>query len=255
MGKFFVEPKVEIFKMEGFFRRRRLGVGRLPFKVGAQRVNGSRRFRGMKTRSRIRREVQRAIARKDGLELKFHDLDIDDPTVSATGTIAQVTCVDIDQGITESNRIGRKVRVKMINWRMTVRLIPGSAPANTSDTCRVILYLDKQANGATAGVTDILESADYQSFNNLANKGRFRTLMDKTWDLQAMSGAFDGTNDQFGENIINDSLYKKVNIPIEYSGATGAITELTSNNIGVLTISSEGICAFASKMRVRYVDG
>ena len=42
--------------------------------------------------------------------------------------------------------------------------------SNTFDTLRFILHLDRQANRAAAAVTDILESADHFSFNNLSNK-------------------------------------------------------------------------------------
>ena len=48
-------------------------------------------------------------------------------------------------------------------------------------------------------MTDILESDDYQSFNNLANKGRFVTLMDRTYELNSNGAAGDGTsNDTLG---------------------------------------------------------
>ena len=58
---------------------------------------------------------------------------------------------------------------------------------------RVMLYHDKQANGATAAVLDILESADYQSFNNLVNSGRFRILMDRTYAMNYLTLASGGT--------------------------------------------------------------
>ncbi len=35
-------------------------------------------------------------------ELKFHDLDIDDAAIAAGGTISQVSCNLIAQGVTES---------------------------------------------------------------------------------------------------------------------------------------------------------
>lgn len=192
-------------------------------------------------------------------ELKFHDLDIDDAVVATGGTIAEDSCITIAQGTTESERIGRKLIVKSIGWRFEVRLPQTSDENDTSETVRVILFLDKQTNGATATVAGILETADYQSFNNLANKSRFRTLMDRTYDLNAHAGSGRGSTDtkQFGEFIIHDAFFRKVNIPIEYDNSftTGVITSVRTNNIGVLTISKSGLAVFNSKMRIRFSDG
>ncbi len=187
-------------------------------------------------------------------ELKFHDLDVDDVTVAAGGTIAQVSCNVIAQGVTESDRIGRRVTVRSIFWRFQLTMAAGTAAASTTDTVRVLLYLDKQANGATAAVTDILESANFQSFNNLGNKRRFRTLMDRTYTLNQTAGGGNGSTEDYGAMQMDDNLFKKVNIPIEYTGANGLIAEITSNNIGVLLLGSGGIAGFNSKMRLRFSD-
>ncbi len=184
-------------------------------------------------------------------ELKFHDLDIDDAVIAAA-TISQVSCNIIAQGLTESTRVGRKVTVKRILWRYEVK---GFANTNDNgDVVRVILYLDKQTNKATAAVTDILESADYQSFNNLANRGRFRILHDKTFDMQHQAAAGDGTTNIFMETHQSFFFVKDVSIPIEYNAGAGAITEQTSNNIGVLLLSKNANSAFFSKMRLRFSD-
>ena len=189
----------------------------------------------------------------NGGELKFHDLDINDATIAANGTIAQASVNIIAQGVTEVQRVGRKCTIRNINWRFNIRLPEGTASSTTSDTVRVMVYHDKQTNGAAAAVTDILETDDYQSFNNLSNKSRFRTLMDRTYDLNTdLSG--DGTTVDSPRFNINDSFFKKCNISIEYDSTTGAITEQRSNNIGVLLLSKNGLCTFDSKMRVRYSD-
>lgn len=185
-------------------------------------------------------------------EMKFHDLDINDATVATGGTISAPSCLLIAQGAGESQRIGRKCVVKKIGWRFTLSLPDQVALAPHADIVRVILYLDKQCNGAAATTTQILEVDQYQSFNNLANKKRFRTLMDRTYDLNAIAGAYDGADDKNWQRNVSDSFYKDCNIPIEYDGATGAITEIRSNNIGVLLVGVNAQAIFASKMRVRF---
>ncbi len=186
------------------------------------------------------------------MELKFFDLEINDATVDAGGTITD-SIHKIAQGITEKTRIGRKLTIKSINWRFNVGLPPGTSTSTTNDTVRVIMYLDKQCNGAAAAVTDIIETADYQSFNNLANKSRFTTLMDRTYTLNAqLSG--NGTTVDSAEVVENDAFYKKCTIPIEFNAADGLISEIRSNNIGVLIISEGGLATFGSKIRVRFSD-
>ncbi len=188
-----------------------------------------------------------------GGEMKFFDLDLDDATIATGGTITD-SINKIAQGTTEITRIGRKCTIRGINWRYVITLAASTAAGDTTDVVRVIMYLDKQCNGATATVLDILESADFQSFNNLSNKSRFRTLSDKTYDLVAHAGGGDGTTEDYGEDITTDSFYKKCNIPIEFDSTAGAITEIRSNNLGVLLISQTGKTGFGSKIRLRYSD-
>ncbi len=162
----------------------------------------------------------------------------------------------IAQGATESERIGRKCTIKAINWRYDVS-IPESVDAATpvnGDVVRVIVYLDKQCNGATAAVTDIVETANYQTFNNLANKSRFRILMDAQHTLNPLTLTSTQNADTFDSCEVRQSgtFFKKCHIPLEFDGVTGAITEIRSNNVGVLLLGKTGVATFASKMRIRF---
>ncbi len=187
------------------------------------------------------------------IELKFFDLDLDDALVASAGGITD-SINKIPQGVTEITRVGRKCTIRQINWRFDLQLPTQTAASAGSDTIRVLMYLDKQANGATASITDILETADFQSFNNLSNKNRFRTLMDRTYAINAEAGGGDGTTEDYAATTITDSFYKKVNLPIEFNSTAGAITEISSNNIGVLLISRSGLVNFTSKIRLRFSD-
>ncbi len=223
---------------KSFKMRRQFGIKRLVLAAG---------------RAQIRRAVVREVAKRNTLELKFHDVDLDDALVASAGTIVPTINI-IPQGITEITRIGRKCTIRSIGWRFQLILPTQTAGNSTSDQVRVIMYLDKQANKATAAVLDILESADYQSFNNLNNKGRFRTIMDRVYSMNAQAGSGQNAADEYGEYTVEDVLFKQVNIPIEFTADTGAITEITSNNIGVLLISQSGLVAFESKIRLRFSD-
>ncbi len=190
-------------------------------------------------------------------ELKFLDIAVQDAVVATTASILLDSMVKVPQGTTESTRIGRKCTLKSIGFRYHMTLAAATASNATTDTVRIIIYHDKQCNGAVAATTAILEDAtDFQSFNNLANKNRFRTLMDRTHTLVCHSGSGRGSTDTlaFGEDLINEHFYKKCNIPIEYDSTAGAITEIRSNNIGILLIASTGVTGFVGQVRIRFSD-
>lgn len=191
-----------------------------------------------------------------GPELKFHDVAVDDASIALGGVIQNSGTVNIiAQGITETTRIGRKVTVRKILWKYTVTLLGGSTVGST-EVIRVILYVDHQTNKATAAAGDLIETDDYDAFRNLGNGARFTILHDKTHALNPHASAGNGSaNDSAGFSIF-DEVYKTVNIPLEFNAAAGALTEILTNNIGVLLFSKNGAQAgFNSILRLRYSDG
>ncbi len=192
-------------------------------------------------------------------ELKFHDVDLDDATINTAGDITASINL-IAQGTTESQRIGRKCVIRSIGWHFMISLLieQDQADIGGGDVLRIIMYLDKQCNGATAVVSTvagILATPLYDSFNNLSNKSRFRTLMDRTYDLNRQVAGTDGANTVGSPALfMHDTFYKKCNIPLEFSSTTGAITEIRSNNIGVLLISRSNLAAIEGRIRLRFSD-
>ena len=123
-----------------------------------------------------------------------------------------------------------------------------------ADRCRVVVFLDKQANGTPATVAEILAQADIQSFRNLAYSSRFRVLSDKVWALSKYN-ADTGIGTTLS-TMISYKMNKSVNIPITYDSTTtdGAIGTIQSNNIGVLIISETGEVRFRWRARIRFAD-
>ncbi len=221
-------------------------------KRGRAPVAVARRVRGRQVGPQRGRRV-------NGGELKFHDVDLDDAIVASTGTITPTINI-IAQGVTESTRIGRKCVIKKIQWRYDIDLPleQDKADIGQGDIVRVILYLDKQTNGAAAAVTDILETANYQAFRNLNNVSRFRILIDKTHSINRRVAAPDGTNTAGSPEVVvgTFTFFKTCNVPIEYSEVAGGgvLTDIRTNNLGVLLISREGTAGFESKFRLRFSD-
>ncbi len=233
------------------------GAGwRVPMTTRRQRIH-----QGAQTGTWVRRG-RKADA---GAELKFHDIDWDEAAADfSAGVISNTSSlVLIGQGVTESTRIGRKAVIKSIGWRGQLNLIAfAGTTIQAPTTVRLLLVQDKQCNGAApdvSGTNGLLQSANFQSFNDLTNKGRFKVLSDQTIAMNAQAGAGDGTTNDSGAVHENFTVFKKCNIPIEYSGTASpsVIGELRTNNIfGILIASSSGSnVTLDSKFRFRFQDG
>ncbi len=191
-----------------------------------------------------------------GGELKFHDVSIQDAVIASTGAVT-VSLNLIQGGSTESLRIGRKCTIQSIHWRYRITLPEQDAVATpaVSESFRLIVFKDKQANGTMPAVLDLLETANMQSFRNLANEGRFVFLCDKVLSLNYNTLASDGAGVVSQGQTIKDYVWnKKVSVPIEFNGNTGAIGEIRSNNFGALFFSNGGVGGLTSQFRLRFSD-
>lgn len=190
-------------------------------------------------------------------ELKFYDSDSNFTNVPVTGLIVP-SVNTIRQGVTESNRVGRKCTLKEIHWKVVIRLDRRQSDAGVSDSdiIRFIMYVDMQTNGQPATVLDILETEEYLSFRNLANAKRFKVMADRRFIMNRVTLGVDFDANAFNSSALYAELEfnKRVNIPIEFDGETGAVSEMCTNNVGLLVITETFAAGYVSRVRVRYND-
>lgn len=233
--------------------------------VGARRVrmaSPGRTFRGRRAQGTI----VRGYTRRAGFygrynmggdsegELKFFDAAIDDAVIAPGGTINNTIDL-IPQEVTESQRIGRKCTLKSIEMRYRINLpeVDAAATPSEGDVGRLIVYQDKQTNGAGAAVADLMAQVTVNGFFNLVNKGRFKILIDRTHKLNYAGLASDGAAVVSQANVEEFHKWtKRVNIPLEFDSTTGAITEMRSNHIGFLVIGTNTVMGLNSQFRVRF---
>lgn len=185
------------------------------------------------------------------VEEKFFDTTLSfsfDATaeVPATGQLAL-----IPQGDTESTRDGRQCTITSIYIKGMAQFVPAAA-ATASSIAYLYLVLDTQCNGAAAGATDVLTGTGMITAHmNLANSGRFKIL--KKWVIAQNATA--GVTTAYNNYVTYIEGYKKCKIPMEYSGTTGAISEIKSNNIFLLSGSSitDDTVNFSGSCRLRFV--
>lgn len=212
-----------------------------------------------------RRRTRRGLSYKSRLslqqELKFKDFIRDFGPVPVTGTVMDSISL-VAQGTLENERIGRKIILRSVGIRFEV-ILPASSglsaiTATGGDVLRIIIYVDKQANGANASVSDLLESNELNSFYNLANKNRFQILANKFVTINLPVAVNDTTTSSIStpEVIRRFQWYKsKCTIPIEFISTGAIIANVTSNNLGIIYISKNGFCHVDdSNIRIRF-DG
>jgi len=148
----------------------------------------------------------------------------------------------IVQGTGPSQRIGRKIRVIGIVVRLIA--IANGAPLAFD------LVIDKQCNGAVAGAGQVyLTPGDPASFPNPFEETRFQFLKrveNKNYAL-ALNGA--------GEFTVSYTV--KCNKMVEYQTSTGAVGDLTSDNLTMFACATSGAVAQkiqSGQIRVLYVD-
>lgn len=178
-------------------------------------------------------------------ELKFFDLLATNAAVDSTWEVMEDSIHHIAQGTGESERVGRRIILTKILLRYTFSLksIQNQGPGATSggDTVRIVVYWDKQANGATAtGAQLFVDTDELNTYRNMANNRRFKILMDRFVSLNPQSIS-ENTDNLFSaqRNIAHGQWFKSCRIPIEFSSTTGAMAEIASNNIGIMAIAEQ----------------
>lgn len=187
-------------------------------------------------------------------ETRFFDGNGTDTSIATSGDIEEDSLHHVAAGTGESNRVGRKITITSLHMRGNVYLPTTSNSGETSDVFRLVIYLDRHANGATAAVTDILETADVFSFRNLVNSDRFKILHDKTITIDQNAGAGNGTTNTFGPARKVFKVNKRLNIPVQFNSTTGAMAEIQANNIGFMAISEAGYVNMNYYWRIRFKE-
>lgn len=195
--------------------------------------------------ARVARPMYRARAVG---ERKFVDLA---NAVYACNTTGSITLIPIiAQGASESQRIGRHVTLKSIQchgvWNVDSTATLASA--------RYLLVYDKQPNAALPAITAILNTANYFSFLNDANKDRFIVLRDKKW-----VGIGNSVTPTSGKEAAPINFFLKLNHKMTFgTGGTGLIADINTGGLYLITVgdiaSGTADANISAGFRVRYVD-
>jgi len=180
-------------------------------------------------------------------ELKFIDTSVSTNLTAASLTFSAPQLLNgVAPGSGATDRIGRKLVMKSMYMRATVRAGTGSAG---SGPIRCIIFYDKQSNGAAPAATDLLLANEFNSQNNLSNRDRFVVLSDEITEPV-------GTQiEQARAHVV----YKKINLETVFNaGTAGTIADITSGSVYAMFAQSSDIITVAAqvvyRVRIRFTD-
>lgn len=160
---------------------------------------------------------------------RFINTEIKRVDYSATETSSTTATFDLlngmAQGTTASTRVGQSVKCDGIFVRLAITI---NASATTSFE-RVLVVMDKQANGAAPAIGSILNATTVVSPFVIGAQNRFAILMDESFALSAGG--------------IQCVLYDKsiaCSSHVEYNtGSAGTIADINTNSIYLIHFSDQ----------------
>lgn len=225
----------------------------MPFKPRARRSMRRRRTFTRRRRGQSTRSIAVRALRATDQERKFLDNVFANNVVdSADGTSISIFELNaVADGVTNSERIGRKMAMRSLYIQLSVNL-NGLAVLNTSYV-RFIVLLDRQPNGALPTVPNVLLLpasgnllTEMLSPNNLNNSKRFVTLWDHRVTLQ--------------RNFISGRLVQKylpLSQTVQFNGAGGTIGNIATNSLILMVMGDVAgggpQSTFSGSIRLRFV--
>lgn len=182
---------------------------------------------------------------------------------------AAASCVNaVAQGDGESQRDGKNYEMLSFHLRGRVKLkhIDGAADLNdSSHVVRVAIVLDTMANGSQGSATNIFLTAgaagrNIHSFRNLEYSARYRVFWDKTFVLNTLAAAREGTT--FDQGEVTKMFSANITIPKKYAnvgttGTTATVSVIQNNALHIVATSdsaaSPSRCTLQYECRLRYI--
>lgn len=253
------------------FKRRKVGPFGSIRRVGRR---GSQAPRGVITRKvNAMVAARRRFAGVGGVpriktEKKFVDLNDAVYTLNSTPQFTAINLIRVGSG--EFNRVGRRINMKYLYIQAVIK---GLRTIAAEDECRIMVVYDRQANGSTPVIADIVRSVAQDGTTtssttldhlNLDNTHRFLVLMDHRVKLPSISIAAGvetniGIQDQGGFYTVKRFI-KLRNLETQYKAdsAPAVIGDIATGALWFITYANAAAAAEGYQLeggiRLRYAD-
>lgn len=160
------------------------------------------------------------------------------------------------QGAAANGRVGNRISVHSLKSIVTIW---HENQGGDSDVVRLLLVLDKQANGVNAGYSDVLSQVSggywYHSWPRLDQQERFTILRDQTVDIHLV-GVESGAPPVYIDRQKVERFDIRFDTPllINNNAAAAAVTSLVGNNLFWLVCGQGTTTNVDVSTRVIYSD-
>lgn len=178
------------------------------------------------------------------VEYKVHDVTDGPYTFTGPNDERVIYLSGIGQGNDAGDRNGDSIRAKGLTLNVNMW-----SNAAACDRIRILLIKDKHNSGVAPQATDVLKTANWTSFRNLANTDRFKVLWDQTVQLRK------NTDTKTGGRL-SIKKHFKLNHHIKYSGTTANVADGDDNALYAIIIGevAAGFSSVGAYARLRYID-
>jgi len=202
-------------------------------------------------------------------EIKYVDIALNDDSFTVIGSFAPQLLNGIVQGSAQQQRIGNKIAMKSVRIRGQII----NLATNVQTYGRIIIYYDRQTNGANCAASDLLQTTTSVPANttsvyselNLNNVERFIILRDYCISLPSVTNTagvltnlgFDpGQNPSGGSIFEVDMFIKLKGLQTLYKGATAVVGDVSTGGLFMVLLNHQGVVAwtFRHVTRLRYDD-
>lgn len=198
--------------------------------------------------------VAAEVRRQVGNSMEKKNIDADQTNTLVVGQTTAVLKLlnPCAQGVTTVTRAGRRIMMTSLlyNW------VIGFAPTTTgSSPLRLVIVVDKQANGAAPTAAQVFAGDQIDSPMNLDFSRRFKILVDVKHDGISLNG----NESCFISGFRDFSKKPGGGIPVEFKNTSaGDITDIESNSVYSFVYSNGGFAVAAPTnslyTRIRFTD-
>lgn len=208
----------------------------------------------------MRRNYRRGPRRTGGFLGLWNGRSRDELKVTDTATILvavpQAGAVSLLNGMAAGTDYTQRTGRKMVTKSILARFIMNTAlvDAQQGDVVRILIFIDKQTNGALPAVTDVLNSANYLEPMNLSNRDRFIVIKDMIFTMNPCDYTAAVLTTGAPETKMK-KFYKKCSFETIFSGTANTIGSIASGSLLILYISQFNVLSTLSyNVRTRIVD-
>jgi len=187
---------------------------------------------------------------------KYEDHIYAPAVITTAGSVTDPLCKPLS-GAGDNNRVGNHLTITNVGIKGTFEVVTAgytdATAAPTHEKLRLMLVYDRQANGTSFSPTDVLATANVESFRNMDQLDRFVVLWDKTYDLGAEGSVYSAARIDGGGHI---SFNKKISLPVDFADDAGdpVAATIKTGALRMLRISRLGIVQCNYVVRTKYLD-